>query len=529
MRALALHLPTLGLDLWRREEPAARPRALVEARGARLWVVSCSPEALAAGALPGVALDEARGRAGELEARPRDPALEREALEGLAAWAYAELSPRVALEEDALLIDLAGTERLHKDEAAVVRRLLALASRRGLTARAALADPPAAALALARHAPAQLARGLDAAALQAALGALPPTALGLDPTTERRLRALGLERLEQVWALPRGTLPPRLGDALLLRLDELLGARERELRWFLPEPPPTVRSRWDDLPLSRLDQLQEASARLAVELAGELERLGLLAGELVLELELERRPRAGEEGEQPAPARLHLSAPSADGAQLARLLRAHLAARPPRGVTRVYPVVGLSLAAGDLRRVRATQRGLFAAREEARRKAEAELAELVNRLELTLGPERVTRLAATGDPRPERASAAVAARARRAAASTEAAATLPPRPLRLLARPRPLRVAVDPDGAPREVREGLVSWTPAQARGPERLEVGWWEEGGPARRDYWVVRDPAGRALWLYRDLGPEGGREHGHGHERDGGARAWFLHGVFD
>ena len=48
--------------------------------------------------------------------------------------------------------------------------------------------------------------------------------------------------------------------------------------------------------------------------------------------------------------------------------------------------------------------------------------------------------------------------------------------------------------------------------GPERLETGWWDDGGIAR-DYYVAMNPRRVHLWIFRDRG-------GDGH--------WYLHGMF-
>ena len=511
MRTLALALPTLGLDLWRREEPALgqRPAALTERRGARAWVVQASAAAAARGAASGTPLAEAAARVPDLATRERDPAREALALEALADALYQRLSPRVAgvadpdsHEADALLVDLTGTERLLPDERAVLALAAEAAAERGLTARLALADPPAAALALARHAPrapACLARGLDEAALRAALGPLPPACLDLDRRTARRLRALGVERLEHLWSLPPRSLPSRLGDDLLRRLDALLGRRELDLRWRQPGEPVEVALRFDAAPLVRLGDLQQAAALLAAELAVQLDARDLGARALTLELE-----RADSE---PSLHPLALAASTREGPRLARLLGAALAQAPPPGVCAVDPVVAGRLRAVETERQLLRQRSLFGD-DDDRRRAQADLDELLTRLELSLGAERVARLAPGGDPRPERALLAVAV-----GAPLPEAPALPLRPLRLLSPPRALAVEPGEGGAPGLVREGGLPWRPLAVRGPERIEAAWWEPA-PARRDYYVVLAPGGRALWLFRDLAAEG--------------PAFFLHGVF-
>ena len=90
---------------------------------------------------------------------------------------------------------------------------------------------------------------------------------------------------------------------------------------------------------------------------------------------------------------------------------------------------------------------------------------------------------------------------------------LPPRPLRLLPRPRPLlAMSVVPDGPPLRFHDAGQEHQIAQSWGPERIETGWWR-GRPVGRDYFRVETAAGRRFWLFRRL-------------RDG---KWFLHGMFD
>ncbi|MEE8287024.1 MAG: hypothetical protein V3R72_10050, partial [Gammaproteobacteria bacterium] len=50
------------------------------------------------------------------------------------------------------------------------------------------------------------------------------------------------------------------------------------------------------------------------------------------------------------------------------------------------------------------------------------------------------------------------------------------------------------------------------ARGPERIESGWWD-GHDIARDYFQALHASGTCYWIYREL-----REQ----------RAWYLHGVF-
>jgi protein ImuB len=158
----------------------------------------------------------------------------------------------------------------------------------------------------------------------------------------------------------------------------------------------------------------------------------------------------------------------------------------------------------------------------------AELCRLVDRLSARLGPRRVRRLIAQDSHIPELAETALPAQAvngdtgwstfRRYRNEVD----LPPRPMRLLARPEPIEaVAEVPDGPPLRFRWRRALHEVVAAEGPERIEGTWWSEHGGPARDYFRVEDKSGLRFWLfraglYRDLA--------HG----AGAPAWFLHGTF-
>jgi protein ImuB len=153
---------------------------------------------------------------------------------------------------------------------------------------------------------------------------------------------------------------------------------------------------------------------------------------------------------------------------------------------------------------------------------------LIDRLSARLGPRRVRRLVAQDSHIPELAETAMPAQAvngdtgwstfRRYRSEVD----LPPRPLRLLARPEPIEaVAEVPDGPPLRFRWRRALHEVVAAEGPERIEGAWWSEHGGPARDYFRVEDKSGLRFWLfraglYRDL------SHG------AGAPAWFLHGTF-
>ncbi len=87
-----------------------------------------------------------------------------------------------------------------------------------------------------------------------------------------------------------------------------------------------------------------------------------------------------------------------------------------------------------------------------------------------------------------------------------------PRPLRLFARPVPIRViALVPDGPPTWLAYRGREYTIAAAEGPERIETAWWR-GPDIRRDYFRVTTEAGEQFWIFHDTS----------------SHVWFLHGLF-
>ena len=237
-RVLSLWLPNLATDRIRPRSAQDRPEADVgpiatfaaERGGLRLAAVC--PLAARAGLRPGMMLPDARAMLPELAVHPAAPEADAGLLERLAAWCE-RYTPYVAIDRahehaasdgsGALWLDITGCAHLFGGEAALRLDLLARLERRGLHARAAIADSPGAAWALARF-------GADDAAIvqpggsRAALGPLPVAALRLAPEQALMLERLGLARIESLYPLPRQALAARFGDDLTTRLDQALGA-----------------------------------------------------------------------------------------------------------------------------------------------------------------------------------------------------------------------------------------------------------------------------------------------------------------
>jgi protein ImuB len=148
---------------------------------------------------------------------------------------------------------------------------------------------------------------------------------------------------------------------------------------------------------------------------------------------------------------------------------------------------------------------------------ERELARLVDRLTVKLGPRAVRRPEPCQSHLPERASG-----------WRPAIFPSPPpeirerkRPQRLLDRPEAIDVIyATPEGMPRRFRWRRKVHDIVRVAGPERIAPEWWRQPSSARlRDYYRVEDGDGRRYWIYRE-GVVG--------DRRGGLPCWFLHGLF-
>ncbi len=365
----------------------------------------------------------------------------------------------------------------------------------GFAARAAVADTPGAAHALARHGPHAIVAVLPGRTREALLP-LPVAALRLRPDAEAALDRLGLARVAQLAALARAPLARRFGADTLRRLDQALGQLPEPIVPLLPPETIGQHLAFED-PLLTAEALAAAIVRLSGAVCRALDRSGL--GARRLDLVFERV-----DGMQAV--RVVTARASRDPVHLARLLAGRLeGVDPGLGVEAMHLVV--SLHESVLPRQLATD-GV----------APDALAVLVDRLENRLGPGRVYRAAPIESDVPERSVRRVPA------LSPPEGLTWPrlARPVRLLDPPQPVEtISMLPDQPPVAFSWRRVRHRVRHADGPERIAGEWWRHGAETRavRDYWRVEDEAGGRFWLFRA---------GDGVEAATGDLRWFLHGLF-
>ncbi len=473
--------------------------------GRRCVIASADRAARTLGLRPGLPLAHAQAMLPDLAVVEADPDGDAAALARLAAWClrYAPLTS--ADPPDGVWIDVTGCAHLHGGEQALLEDVVARLEDKGVAARAAIADTPGAAHAVARYG--GIAVSVVPLSGQAdALALLPIAALRLEAEMVTGLHRLGLDRVGQLVSAPRAPLARRFGVCLLRRLDQALGQVAEAIVPVLPPETITRRLAFVE-PLLTAEAFAAVFGRLTEAVCTALERAGQGARQLDLLFE---RVDDTVQSVQVGTAR-----PSRDARHLGRLLDEQIeTVDPGLGVEAMRLVVSLAEPLVYAQDGASSLTGSPAAGA-----ATAGLAPLVDRLVNRLGAERVYRAAPVESDVPERSVRRVPALSPALAVSWP---TSLPRPVRLFSPPQEVvAIAVLPDRPP--VR---FTWRGMQHRvqrsdGPERVFGEWWKRDGERRavRDYWAVEDETGCRYWLFR---------RGDGADPATGNLSWFLHGLF-
>jgi protein ImuB len=517
-RVLSLWLPRLATDRLARREPALRENPLVTVVGerGRMIVAAANAPAESVGIQPGMTLADARALEPAVKPVDADFAADARALDGLADWC-GRYTPWVGLDApDGIFLDITGCAHLFGGEAALVEDAAGRLEDFGYRTRAAVADTPGAAWAMARHSGERCINGaeryINGAERYAivrpgngrqALAGLPVEGLRLPAEIAAGLRRVGMRRIGDLYAMPRAGMTARFGVIVTQRLDLALAISPEPISPRRPVPPHIVRAAFAE-PISTPDNLATATRHLLDQLCAGLERAGQGARRLDLGFfRVDGRVERSTIGtSRPVRAPLHL----------ARLFAEKL--------DRVEPGPGI-----EIMILAATAEPLAAAQIAMRIGAPVapsllgggreDEAELVDRLGNRFGLPRVQRLLPRESWWPENnveSSAALAGLGQAAPWPSDRF-----RPIRLLPRPEAIHVmAPVPDDPPLMFRWRDIQHKVIRAEGPERLEPEWWRELTELR-DYYRVEDTTGQRFWVYR-----AGL-----YQQDRAAR-WYLHGVF-
>jgi len=439
------------------------------------------------GARADARLTDARALDPALVAEPADPDGDAALVQRFAHWA-GRWSPLVEVDGDGLRLDVSGVAHLFGGEAGLIRDMVQCFAATGITARVAIAPTSGAAWALSHF-------GGDE------LTPLPVHALRLDPDTVRTLERLGLKTIGALLDLPRLALARRFRGAenVVDALDRMLGRKDEPLTAAPSDPPPRAALRLEE-PATHVEAAAQALERLIPRLVRQLEQRHLGARRLTL-TGFRVDGSVAEDSVATAIA-------SREPKHLARLLADKAAALNPE-----FGFDAFALTADWTESLGAAQDSLV---EEP--SGERDIARLVDRLSVKLGPNHVLRPQAKESHLPERASGWVAALGKTTAIEAQ---PIPPRPSRLLDRPEAIDVIyATPEGVPRRFIWRRAVHDIARVEGPERIAPEWWRQPSSARlRDYYRVEDGAGRRYWIYREGLIGDGR---------GGLPNWFMHGLF-
>lgn len=475
-----------------------RPTVLIERIGQRESVAAACPHALELGLRPGMAAAHARALVADLDVHDAEPDNDRALLDRLALHAVGRWTPTASVAEpDGLWLELTGTTHLFGGEVRFCRRLLRFLRRLGFTATVAIAGTPGAAHALARYggeAIAILPPGTEAQAL----ADLPLAALRLSPEALTAAARFGLERICDLYPMPRGPLARRLGMTTVQRLDQARGLVAEPIVPVVPFEEPLVERKLLE-PIATAEAIAQVIGDLVDDMVLVLQARGLGLRAAVLKcLRVDGQEQ-------------HIGLGTARATRDASHLKRMFGMR----IERIEPDLGIE--AMTLRAPRVEDLAAMALDGLGGPAMTPDLAPLVDQLAGRVGDAALFRMDAEHSDVPERA-------VRRAEAlASPAGWPRWKRPVRLLRRPEMLGqvVALLPDHPPRRFVWRGKPYGVVAGDGPERIHGEWWRTSREmwAVRDYFRVEVEGGERFWLFR---------RGDGVEPGTGDLSWYIHGLF-
>jgi len=460
----------------------------------RIIVTGANKFAEAEGVYAGMAAADAKAIAPGLKVIDNPIGKQEKLLRKLGLWCI-RYTPIVAIEApDGLMLDISGCTHLWDDERGYLKEIVLKLRGNGYDARAAIADTPGAAWAVARFG---RVTPIIAQQKQAqALAKLPPAALRLDEEILERLQKLGFRSIGSFMNLPGRELRKRFGDELLTRLTQALGLKDEPLLPLVP-PVPYVERLPSMEPIKTVPGIEIAIQQLLEALCIRLQSEGKGIRKAILKC-------YRVDGKQ-----VQVGISTNRGSHSV----SHLQKLFGLQIDKIEPALGIELFVMEVPRVedmQVKQEKVWVSQPDLKDTA---LAELLDKLGGKVGPERIHRYLPTENYWPERS-------VKEATSLQEAPTTVwrtdRPRPLRLLRKPEELIVmSLEPDYPPKQFTyKGKIHFID-KADGPERIEREWWRDEGQ-HRDYYAVEDTEGRRYWLFRS---------GHYDSED---TQWFIHGFF-
>ncbi len=478
---------------------------MVETQQNALRLAECDHTAVRLGLTRGLTLADARARIPDLVAVEAEPQADQRLIDRLAAFCD-RFTPLVALDPPhGLQLDITGCAHLFGGEAALLALIAGYLRRGGLTHRAAIMGTPEAAHAFSRFGPGGI---VPAGEDETMIRPLPVAALGVAAETVIALSRAGLRTVGDLADRPSNALSARFGEELAVRLRRTLGREDIRITPLRPPPACMVERHFAE-PLLDMAGLEEVVTRLVADAGRMLEQRG--EGGRAFEISFFRSDGAVRR------LMVETGRPSRDAKAILRLCRERIETlSDPLDPGFGFDAVRLAVPICEPLTIHQSSLDGRAVEDEA-------VADLVDRLVIRFGRDRVLRFVAqdSHDPRREAKAVPVAVPlAARTAWPAPEPNGPPSRPLQLFEPPQPIEtLAQVPDGPPLRFRWRRVLHEIARAEGPERIAPEWWRDGpSEPTRDYYRVEDALGRRFWLFR-----AGL-----YEREDGPPRWFLHGLF-
>jgi protein ImuB len=523
VRIACLLVPDLPLRAELRAHPEQQGQAVAISSGPdpRAEILVASPEATAAGVLPGSAATHARAVCPGLRIASFSPALDSTARAAVLDIALS-FSPRAILMqrgegpfagEAAALLDATGIAPLFHSEQGFAGAIAARAESLGVPGIVSVASSRGVALLAAR----ELARAFGHTSPSTTVvldpkseaDFLAPLAIDLLAPSDRLAQALsrfGVRTVRDLLRMPEDALALRLGDEVRPLMARARGSEPEAL---LPlHSDPCVREAMDfECPIDHLEPLQFALRGLLARLTQRLSVRGLACGPLDLEMTL---CGGGRDARQ-----IGSTAPTNDVRVLLRLVSLALQEHPPRS-----PIESACISTvGKL--PRKDQLDLFRPPGPSPTTLDRTLSEL----ESLCGEGRVGAPEVADDHRPSQFRIAAFAPDRPSANRSEAEsgskgeygghrAPSSPGELAIWALRPPVAARVRTEkGFPAEIRSAVASGPVIQASGPWRTTGQWWSEEGRFASDHFDVQVGDGTVLRLCFDWV----------------TRLWHIDGIYD
>jgi nucleotidyltransferase/DNA polymerase involved in DNA repair len=285
--------------------------------GQRRILASVDDAAARLGLTCGMTVTHAQSLVPDLCVVNATPEEDEAALLRLALWCI-RYSPLVTLDPpDGIFIDVAGSAHLFQGEGSLLKDLSQRLAAQGVTSKAAIADTPGRAWAVARFGGSDI---VSPGRASEAIASLPVASLRLASTVVASLHEVGIERVAQIASKPRAGLRLRFGGDVLLRFDQALGSAQEALTSLIPPKVPRSELRFAE-PVADPEDLKRIIELLCEKLCIELEARGIGARRLDLVfVRVDNITQA---------ARIGLSRPYREPKHLARLLADRLVVIDP--------------------------------------------------------------------------------------------------------------------------------------------------------------------------------------------------------